>query len=97
VSYYFGRDSDGNWTEGSRRGAVRIPSVDPGSYYLRVEPETDARSRTAVNYQLTVREDVPTWWPYLVILGLLAVPPVLVTMRAASFETKRWQESDHAG
>ena len=47
VSYYFGRDSDGNWTEGSRRGVVRVPSVDPGSYYLRVETETDARSRTA--------------------------------------------------
>jgi hypothetical protein len=97
VSYYFGRDSDGNWTEGSRRGAVRVPSVDPGSYYLRVEPEADAGSRTAVRYRLSVREDVPTWWPYLVVLGLLAIPPVLVTMRAASFETKRWQESDHAG
>src|SRR5207248_11578557 len=48
VSFY--RDSDGN--EGSPSSTVLIPSVAPGRYYLRVEPEmetaTTARSsRTA--------------------------------------------------
>ena len=27
---------------------------------------------------------------------VLLVPPILVTLRAASFEAKRWQESDFA-
>jgi hypothetical protein len=43
VSYYSGRDSDGSWTEGSRSDAVTVPSVPSGHYYLRVEPEADAR------------------------------------------------------
>ena len=35
VSYY--HDSDGS--EGSRSNSVIVPSVPPGHYYLRVEPE----------------------------------------------------------
>ena len=39
VSYYTGRDSDGAWSEGSPNDSVIVPSVAPGTYYLRVEPE----------------------------------------------------------
>ena len=43
VSYYHGYDSDGSWTEGGQNDHVAMPSVPPGSYYLRVEPEGDPR------------------------------------------------------
>lgn len=95
VSYYFGRDSDGAWTEGSTTGEAVVPTVEPGRYYLRVEPEGPARSPT-VTYTLTVRRDVPSPAFYLIALGLLAIPPVFVSLRAASFEARRWQESDYA-
>ena len=94
VSYYFGRDSDGAWTEGSTRGAAAVPTVPPGKYYLRVEPEGPANS-PPVNYTLTVRRDVPSPSFYLIALGLLAIPPVFASLRSASFEAKRWQESDY--
>jgi hypothetical protein len=97
VSYYSGRDSDGQWTEGSQRGAVMLPQVSPGRYYLRVEPETDAAQRAPVHYTIKLLRDVPIYWPYLVTLGLLALPPIVVTMRAMSFEGRRWAESDDAG
>lgn len=96
VSYYFGRDSDGAWTEGSQRGRAVVPMVRPGRYYLRVEPEGPSNS-PPVDYTLTVQRDVPSPLFYLIALGLLAIPPVFVSMRAASFETKRWQESDYGG
>ncbi len=97
VSYYFGRDSDGSWTEGSRRGSVMLPQVPAGRYYLRVEPETDAAQRAPVRYTIRLQRDVPIYWPYLVALGLLAVPPLLVSARALRFEGRRSAESDEGG
>jgi hypothetical protein len=92
VSYYHGADSDGSWDEGSRNSSVLIPTVAPGKYYLRVEPEMDAGS---VSYELTLRHDVPSYIWFLLAAGLLLIPPVLYTIRARSFETQRWMNSDH--
>jgi len=50
-----------------------------------------------VHYTIRLRRDVPTYWPYLVALGLLAVPPLFVSVRALGFEGRRWAESDDAG
>jgi hypothetical protein len=47
VSYYSGVDSDGSWSEGGRSSSVFIPSVPPGHYYLRVEPEMEAPAITS--------------------------------------------------
>jgi hypothetical protein len=92
VSYYHGADSDGNWDEGSRNSSVMLPSVTPGKYYLRVEPEMDAGS---VTYNLTLRHDVPNYTWFLIAFGLLLIPPVWYTIRARGFETQRWRNSDH--
>jgi hypothetical protein len=91
VSYY--RDSDG--TEGSRNNSVVIPDVPSGKYYLRVEPETSPSSPT-VRYELMVRRDVPSYLLFWIAAGLLLIPPFLKTIRSASFETRRWRESDYA-
>src|SRR5260370_4961340 len=41
VSYYYGHDSDGSWTEGKQNDTVVIPSVPAGHYYLRIQPDAD--------------------------------------------------------
>src|SRR4029453_7436511 len=43
ISYYFGRDSDGAWTEGASWDRVWLPSVPPGPYLLIGEPGGRAR------------------------------------------------------
>jgi len=99
VSYYFGRDSDGNWTEGSSGDRVRIPTVPAGRYYLRVEPEMDPRQvgRTrALNYELRLRRDVPAYSYFWIAALMLVLPPAALSLRAATFEKARWAESDHA-
>lgn len=93
VSYYHGVDSDGSWSEGSRNDTARIPSMRAGRYYLRVEPEMESGR---VEYELRVRRDVPSFWPFWVAAGLLLIPPVWMGVRTASFEGRRWQESDYA-
>jgi hypothetical protein len=101
VSYYFGRDSDGDWAEGGPGDRVLIPTVPPGRYYLRVEPEMDPanidRRRTvAMSYELRLRRDVPAYGYFWIAGLLLLIPPAVTTLRAAGFERARWAESDYA-
>ncbi len=102
VSYYHGSDSDGAWTEGRARDSVVLPRVGPGRYYLRIEPEMDpeasrqAASGMTMNYDVRVIRDVPqSFWLWLGF-PLLLIPPVWTSIRAASFESQRWAESDYA-
>ena len=97
VSYYFGRDGDGAWNEGSKGDRVLIPSVPAGRYYLRVEPEMNPQTQArSMSYDLQLRRDVPAYSYFLIVALLLVVPPAAVSLRAAGFEKARWAESDHA-
>src|SRR5205807_10665820 len=95
VSYYSGYDSDGSWSEGSRRDSVIIPSVPPGHYFLRIEPESDP-GKGRISYSVTVTHDYPVGYWLLIAVGLLLVPALLITWRSINFEHMRWQESDHS-
>ena len=95
VSYYSGVDSDGAWTEGAKYDNVVVPSVPSGAYYVRVEPEGNATGPPVV-YRVTVTRGAQIGILYLIALGALVVPVIFVTLRSASFEQRRWAESDHA-
>ncbi len=96
VSYYFGRDSDGNWTEGDAKDSVIIPSVPSGKYYLRVDPDmSNDNGPHAASYSLKVTRDVPTYWLMWLALPLLMIPAIWRTIARGSFETQRWAESDY--
>jgi hypothetical protein len=95
VSYYHGTDSDGDWSEGSRRDRGVLPSVPAGQYFLRVQPEAQAPT-SLVEYKITLRRDVPTATPYLICLVLLGLPPLFWALRGWGMESARWKESDYA-
>jgi predicted RNA-binding Zn-ribbon protein involved in translation (DUF1610 family) len=102
LSYYSGSDSDGAWTEGSANDSVTLGRIPAGRYYLRIEPdwEPSPGSSTAgpyplVSYQITVKRDVPQLWFYGFVFVLLLIPPVWVSIRAFSFESQRWAESQY--
>jgi uncharacterized protein DUF4178 len=95
VSYYYGSDEDGSWTEGKQHDSVDLPGIPPGHYYLRVEP--DSEPGRSVSYTLTVTRGSTGFLWFLVAAGLLVIPAVFATWRSMSFEHLRWQESDHAG
>lgn len=94
VSYYHGYDSDGSWTEGSRRDTVVIPSVPAGHYYLRIEPEVDAR-HPPISYAVQVKRDVPVLGFFGIAFLALLLPAIAITWRSMNFERMRWAESDH--
>jgi len=91
VAYYFGRDSDGAWSEGAPWDRVWLPTVPAGRYLLLVEPE----SPRPVNYRVRLIRDVPrALWLWLA-LGVLLVPPLVFWWRQWRFEYRRWEDSDH--
>lgn len=103
LSYYSGSDSDGRWTEGSTAASQTL-QIPPGRYYLRVEPdreqepgETKESFERPIPYQITVKQDVPVIWPFIVAILLLPIPPIWASVRYGSFESRRWAESDPGG
>jgi Domain of unknown function (DUF4178) len=94
VSFYTGYDSDGSWKEGGQQNTVIVPSVPPGKYYLRIEPEVDPR-HSRISYTVEVIRDVPVNGYYGIGFLVLLIPPIMITWRAFSFERSRWSESDH--
>ncbi len=97
IAFYDGRDVDGYWSEGSTHDRALIPSVPPGRYYVRVQPEgPPGGTFRAFTYRLRLRRDVPWGMAYLFAFVLLAVPPAFVLLRSMTFEHTRWQESDYA-
>jgi hypothetical protein len=114
VSYYYGSDSDGAWSEGSKSASVTVPSVPPGHYRLLIEPEMDSadsstpstassiiqRARggkvyNTVSCEVILRHgsEVALWFWLAAVL--LLIPPIIYTIRARSFEVRRWADSDH--
>jgi len=103
VSYYSGRDSDGNWTEGDKADSVSIGNVPGGKYYLRVEPDMEKGIASPVlggkrvNYEIKILRNVAVIWPYFVVWPFLLIPPLWAMIRRYGFEGKRWAESDPSG
>lgn len=96
VSYYSGYDSDGSWSEGSRRDRAVVPSVPPGPYFLRVQPEGQTGGVPEIAYKITVQRDVPQLSLFGLCFVLLLLPPIVVGLRAGAMESARWKESDYA-
>lgn len=104
VSYY--TDSDGSY--GSRENSVLLPSVPAGNYILRVEPQTGTGDNPEPNgdpsqadqrvfhYTIQIFRDVAEWGFYWPLVGFMLLPPLWVSWKASSFETRRWSESDYA-
>lgn len=95
VSYYHGVEDGESWREGSTRDRALVPSVPPGRYYLRVDPEGNPLGNP-ISYRLTLTRDVPAASYYLVAFVLLLLPPFWAFVKSASFESSRWAESDYA-
>jgi hypothetical protein len=97
VSFYFGSDSDGSWTEGSRSDDVLLPNIPGGRYYLRIEPETDPSLAAPIAARIQLVRGVPYYFRYFLGMFLLLIPPIWTSIRSAAFEAKRWSESDYSG
>lgn len=91
VGFYEGYEDGERWSEGSKRGAVTVPSVPAGTYRLLVSPQGSA----PIVYEIRVTRDTPAFWLYLVAFLALLVPPFVRAAQHHTFEHGRWMESDY--
>ncbi|WP_171982506.1 DUF4178 domain-containing protein [Sphingomonas sp. LM7] len=108
---YSGYDSDGSWTEGSRRSSVSIASVPTGSYDLVVDykgnrwsgasggSSSDPGWMDSANQpevKVEIRQGALYASNLLLALSLIVLPLLFALIAHTSFETARKNESDFA-
>jgi hypothetical protein len=97
ISFYSGTDSDGSWTEGSKSDDVVFLDLPPGTYHLTIDTEAgnELASRPPATLRTNISRAGAVWSNFILLALFLAIFPVWAWSRQASFEKKRWMESDH--
>ncbi len=95
IAYYYGSDGGESWSEGNRDDEVVFLDVPPGTYYLTVDPEMDPENPVPVRSTVDITSGGAGWSNFVLLMIFLVVFPIFTRMRVASFETRRWMESDH--
>ena len=93
VSYYYGYDSDGSWSEGSQKASVALPAVPAGEYFLTVEPSADAKI-DRLPFKVHVKSGGAFFGNCIVVLFLVLFYPIMLLWRFYLREKERWSESD---
>jgi hypothetical protein len=97
IEYYYGRDSDGSWSEGKQYAETYLSNVPSGNYRLLIDVDAGAFLKgSPATFSLNVTRDVPSWSNFWCTVLLLVIYPLFTTLRRWSFEGKRWSESDYA-
>lgn len=82
---YSGRDSDGDWTEGSNTGAARVASVPRGSYDLVIDASAHRWPSPGYGQQLAVTTTVSSggvfFSNFVLAFLLLMIPPIFLVWR----------------
>ncbi|HKP69575.1 MAG TPA: DUF4178 domain-containing protein [Pyrinomonadaceae bacterium] len=92
IEYYFGSDSDGSWTEGSKDQDATLSSLPAGKYTLRVEG-TWQDWQQPMPVTLKVEQGVNRGVNFFCAFIVLLVVPVLGLFRKIAFESRRWKDS----
>ncbi|MDH3659543.1 MAG: DUF4178 domain-containing protein [Alphaproteobacteria bacterium] len=90
ISYYEGRDSDGRWTEGSRRARALFKVPATGDYQLEITPAEAGGEIPALTARLYEQVLVKRYMVTLLILSALAF--VVPHFHRHRFEKKRWAD-----
>lgn len=94
VEFYSGYSDGEAWTEGSTEEEAMLSSVPGGSYHLNIFPSSGG-GRQVNSFSLTARNDVPMWRNFFIIVGILALFPIVQWLRMQAFERMRWNNSPH--
>jgi hypothetical protein len=97
LSHFAGVSDGESWSEGSNQGRAVVGSIRDGRYLLRVEPVLEPSAGGSVGPSAQVRVVRGVFLLTPLVLSMLAVVlwPLASTLALASFEQRRWAESDH--
>lgn len=96
AEYYSGVDGGESWSEGQNPGKQAVGAIAGGTYVMQVTSQIDTGGDPADMLTLSIQQDVPLWRYVVIPLLVIGLFPLVNLIRRASFEKKRWAESDHA-
>jgi DNA-directed RNA polymerase subunit RPC12/RpoP len=95
--YYHGSDGGESWSEGSSGRSIYLSQVEKGRYVLRLEPEWESPTKVPAYADVRLRCGVPRTSRFFIVMAFLLIGPIFMLIAKASFESRRWSESDYAG
>ena len=90
ISYYEGYDSDGRWTEGSRRARALFKVPAAGAYEIEIQPAEAGGSVPPLSLRLREQVLVKRYMVMLLILSGLAM--LVPHFHRHRFEKRRWAD-----
>lgn len=100
ISYYHGYDG-GSWSEGSRTEKVPFKLAEPGDYRFLLKGQAGRANtpQAGAGYPVTIKvQEGIQLARYYLAFAIFAFAWICIEwFRKASFEAKRWSESDAAG
>jgi hypothetical protein len=110
AEHWSGTDDGESWSEGDREATAYLGEVPAGRYAVRLDADGENSLPTSTTgfststpsgsvpaeWTLEIASQVPSHGRAALLLLLLLIPPAIVSLQAASFERRRWAESDHA-
>jgi hypothetical protein len=89
--YYYGSDSDGSWTEGSKGASQILNRIPGGEYELVLESQLGSDSQ---NIDIVLNRDVPFFSNFFLVLIAICVMPIFILVKSYMFEKTRWEDAD---
>jgi hypothetical protein len=93
AAYYHGESDGESWSEGDRAPTTYIPSVAAGKYVVRLESQWET-PRPPPAMRVTLKSGVARWTHFILAMVSLLGFPILLALRVAVFEAKRWEQSN---
>lgn len=90
ISYYTGRDSDGNWTEGSQRAKALFKVPAAGDYEIEITPAEAGGRVPPLTARLYEQVLVKRYVVALLILSIIA--SLALPFARHRFEKRRWDD-----
>ncbi len=91
LSEYHGVDDGESWSESTLSQSKSTSAVDPGTYVMRTTASFDGASHR--DFEVNVDAGGSGFCCVFVLLLLMLAPPIYVSARSSTFETKRWEDS----
>jgi predicted RNA-binding Zn-ribbon protein involved in translation (DUF1610 family) len=91
--YYHGNDGGESWSEGRKAHSIFLSRIPQGRYVLRLEPDFEA-GKAPASYTIRLRSGVPHLYRLVVFILIVLLGPLFFLFSKASFENRRWAESD---
>lgn len=95
VEYYSGVDGGERWSEGRRSKSVYLAAPPAGRYVMRFEVDWE-KGKLPTPVRIRVREGVFRLPHFFLALLALIVVPIILAIRQASWESRRWKDSAHS-